>query len=422
MLRPEMKTLTCPNCGTQIPLEEAVTHQIREELQRDFQAKSAQREKLLKDREAKLANVREQLDQKQQSLEREIERGVKAQIDQLREQTRKQAESALGLQMQDLRLELGEKEKKLAEATEVELQLRRKQREMESRHRELELEVARRIDEEREKIRETAMTVAAEEQQQRLSEKEKLIADLQKQIEVLKQKAQQGSQQLQGETLELTLESLLRQKFPSDEIVPVLNGVRGADLLQQVRTALALECGKIIWEIKSARNWMQSWIAKLKENQRSEKAEVAILVTQALPPGVRAFEFIDGVWVTDPASAVPLAMALRQGLVTIANSCLASEGKAGKMELLYEYLIGIEFRQKIEAVVEAFVTMKTDLESEKRAFAKIWARREKQIEQAITNTALMYGSIQGIVGQSSLPEIASLQLVEANDSSENGEQ
>jgi hypothetical protein len=219
----------------------------------------------------------------------------------------------------------------------------------------------------------------------------------------------------------MEVESLLKQKFFSDEIVPISNGVRGADLLHRVRTASGLTCGTIIWETKRTRNWTQSWIAKLKEDQHTQKAEIAVLVTQALPCEVGAFEFIDGVWVTDPPSAIGLATALRQGLVSVANSRLAADGKTGRMEQLYEYLAGIEFRQKVEAIVEAFMTMKNDLENEQRAFAKIWARREKQIGQVITNMAVMYGGIQGIVGQSTLPEIECLELPEDGDISLTGE-
>jgi hypothetical protein len=406
-----MKTLTCPNCGTQIPLEEAVTHQIREELVRELQATSAQRERAFVDRETKLTTLQAQLDKRQETLDQEIERRVHAQADQLRARARKQAEAVLEVQLKDLSAELSEKEQKLNEARKAELELRRKQRELEMRQQALDLELARRMDKEREKIRQDAARSAAEEQHLRLSEKEKLIGELQKQIELLKQKAQQGSQRLQGEVLELEIESLLKQKFPSDEIVPISNGVRGADLFHLVRIAASgLTCGTIIWETKRTRNWMQSWIAKLKQDQRGQKAEIAVLVTQALPDGVGTFGFIDGVWVTNPPSAIGLATALRQGLVSVAKARLAADGKKGKMEQLYEYLAGTEFRQKVEAIVEAFIAMQADLESEKRAFDKIWARREKQIVQVVTNTALMYGGIQGIVGQSTLPEIPSLEL------------
>jgi hypothetical protein len=416
-----MKTLTCPNCNTQIPLEEAVTHHIREELQRELEAAATKREQALSNRELKLADLQADLDKRKESLDREIGQRLQAQADQFRANVKKQVESAFEIQLRDLRAELSEKEQKLNEATRFELELRKKQRDLESRQQEADLELARRLDEEREKIRQDAARAATEEQHLRLSEKEKLIGELQRQIELLKQKAQQGSQRLQGEVLELEIESLLMQKFPSDEIVPIANGVRGADLLQRVRTVSGLVCGTIIWETKRTQNWTQNWIAKLKEDQRAQKAEIAVLVTQALPCGVKAMEFIDGVWVTNPSSAIGLAMALRQGLVSLANSRLAADGKAGKMEQLYEYVAGTEFRHKVEAIVEAFVTMKNDLENEQRAFAKIWARREKQIVQVITNTALMYGGIQGIVGESTLAEIPSLELPQADDILPTGE-
>jgi hypothetical protein len=416
-----MKTLTCPNCNTQIPLEEAVTHQIREELQREFQAAAAKRDQALSDRELKLAGMQADLNRRKESLDEEIEQRLRAEADQIRANAKKQIESAFEMQLRDLRAELSEKEQKLGEATKFELELRKKQRDLESRQQALTLEVARSVDQELEKIRQEATRAAAEEQQLRLSEKEKLISELQTQIEVLKQKAQQGCQRLQGEVLELEIESLLEQKFPSDEIVPISNGVRGADLLQRVRTASGCACGTIIWETKRTQNWAQNWIAKLKQDQRAQKAELAVLVTQSLPCGVKAFEFMDGVWVTDPSSATGLAMALRQGLVSLANLRLAADGKAGKAEQLYEYLAGTEFRQKIEAIVEAFMAMQIDLESEKRAFAKIWARREKQIGQVLTNTALMYGGIQGIVGRATLPEIACLELPESDGPSTTGE-
>jgi len=405
-----MKTLTCPNCGTEIPLEEAVTHRIREELQREFQADFAKREKAFAERELNLARTQAQLEKRSESLDAEIERRVLAQSNELLKQARREAETSLGFKLQEVNAQLNEKEKKLAEATKNELELRMKQRALESRQQALDLEVARRVDAGLEQVRDETRRTAAEEQRLHLSEKEKVINDLRREIVALKQKSEQGSQQLQGEVLELELESLLNQRFPTDAIVPVSKGVRGADLLQLVKTISGGECGAIIWETKRTRNWTQTWIPKLKDDQRTQAAEIALLVTEALPNGVRTFELIDGVWVTTPSCAMALATALRQGLISVANERLAADGKSGKMEQLYEYLAGTEFRQKIEAIVEAFVTMKADLESEKRAFAKIWARREKQIERVITNTALMYGNVQGIIGQSALPEIQCLTL------------
>jgi hypothetical protein len=407
-----MKTLLCPNCGTEIPLEEAVTHQIREELQREFQIEATNREKALAARETKLAGLQKELNRDKETVEQEIERRVIAQSKELRGQGQKEAERVFGLELQDLRNQLREKDQKLADTNRAELELRKKQRELESRQQVLELEVARKIDEERESIRRQTKAAAVEEHRSRLGEKDKLISDLQAQIEVLKQKAEQGSQQLQGEVPELELESLLKQRFPSDEILPVPNGKRGADLVHLVKTPGQTKCGTVVWERKQTRNWSQGWIPKLKEDQRAQAAELAVLVTESLPDGLNTFEFIEGVWVTTPSCAIALAAALRHGLISVANERSAKNGKTSKMEQLYDYLAGTEFRQKIEAIVEAFLTMQNDLETEKRALTKAWARREKQIQCVIANTALMYGGIQGIVGRSTLPEIKCLELPE----------
>jgi hypothetical protein len=405
-----MKTLTCPNCGTEIRLEEAVTHRIREQLQREFNAEVGKREKSLADRETKVAALQAALTKDKETLEQEIELRLQTRSIEVRQQAQKQAEDTLAFQLKDLRAQLGEKHRKLAEAMNAELELRKKQRELESRQQELEFEVARKIDQERDAIRREARATSAEEERSRLSEKDKLISDLQTQIDVLKQKAEQGSQQLQGEVFELELEFLLKQRFPSDEIMPVLKGTRGADLRQLVKTTGQTVCGTIIWETKRTRNWSQGWISKLKDDQRAQAAELAVLVTESLPENVKTFEFMNGIWVTAPSCALALGAALRQGLLAVANERLAANGKSGKIDQLYNYLAGIEFRQKIEAIVEAFVAMQTDLETEKRLFAKTWAKREKQITQVITNTAEMYGSVQGVVGQSTLPEIECLAL------------
>jgi hypothetical protein len=330
-------------------------------------------------------------------------------------EARHQAREKLALDMQDLQAQLAEQKQQLEVARAAELDLRKKQRELEQQKQALQLEVARTLDEERGKICEAAKLQAAEEQQFRLAEKEKLIGDLQKQIASLKQKAEQGSVQLQGEVLELALEDHLGNEFIYDVIEPVAKGQRGADVLQRVRTNSGLDCGVILWETKRAKAWGKDWPAKLKEDQRAAKAELAVIVSQTLPPGCRTFGQVDGVWVCDFACVLPLAAALRQGLIGMAAARQAETGKQTKMEQLYRYLAGTEFRQRVEALVEAFVAMKKDLDDEKRAFTKRWAAREKQIEGAITHTAMLYGGIQGIVGQNALPDIKPLQLPFSED-------
>jgi hypothetical protein len=231
----------------------------------------------------------------------------------------------------------------------------------------------------------------------------------------LKQKAEQGSQQLQGEVLELELENLLRERFPHDEIEAISNGQRGADILQRVCTSSGEHCGAIVWETKRTRHWSNAWVRKLKEDQRSHAAELAVLVSQVLPDNVGLFGQLDGVWVAEVNVAVALAGALRQGLIYVNHVRRTQEGRNDKMALLYEYLAGTEFRQTIEAIVEAWVELKHDLEAEKRTMERQWKKRDQQLNRAIANTAAMYGSFQGIIGQAALPGIQPLQLGDGTD-------
>ena len=221
---------------------------------------------------------------------------------------------------------------------------------------------------------------------------------------------EQGSQQTQGEVLELELEALLKREFPFDDIEPVSKGVRGGDILQMVKTQSGRVCGKILWEIKRTKAWSDSWIQKLKDDQRDAKAGLAVLVSEALPQGFHHFRQMDGgVWVSDVPSVVSLAIALRVVLVQVASAREFEIGKKEKMELVYTYLTGPEFKNRVSAIVEAFRAMHEDLESEKRAMQRIWERRTKQIEKVISNTSGMYGDLEGLAGNA-LPSIKILEL------------
>jgi len=230
-------------------------------------------------------------------------------------------------------------------------------------------------------------------------EKEQTILAMQKQIEDLKRKAEQGSQQLQGEVQEIELESLLKATFPQDMIERVPKGEHGGDLLHRVIGPQSQECGTILWESKRTKSWSDGWPAKLREDQRAAKAEIAVIATQVLPKGVETFYLIEGVWVTHMRAVLPVALALRQMLVEIGCARQASEGQQTKTALVYQYLIGPRFRQRIQAIFEAFSSMDEDLAKEKRAILKQWAKREEQIGRAMQATVGMYGDLQGIAGK-----------------------
>lgn len=407
---PMPDNIECPNCGAEIPLSDAVTHSLREGFQRDFAARKNELEGAIAQKQQEVEKQRAALEDSRRELDAQVAKRVKEERDKLRVDLLKEAQSAAAMEMQDLRAQLVEGKKKLEDAQMQELALRKRERDLEDRAKQQELEIERKLSEERGKIQESSRQQAAAEQQMRFAEKEKLISDMKSQIETLKQKAEQGSQQMQGEVQELQLEEALRQTFPFDEITSVPTGTRGADLLQKVRGANGQTCGVIIWESKRTRNWTTGWLDKLKEDQRAQGAEIAILVSQALPENITNFAMLDNVWVCGYALALPLAAALRHQLLAVAATRRAESGKGEKMEALYQFVASTAFQQQVQGISEAFFEMQTDLTRERVAMEKLWKKREKLIQRILNGTAGLHGSLEGIVGHLAMPEIKTLEL------------
>jgi hypothetical protein len=267
----------------------------------------------------------------------------------------------------------------------------------------------KRVQESRGSVRDKAKLEAEEGLKLKVLEKEELIAGMQRQIEDLKRKAEQRSQQLQGEVQELELESLLRAKFPRDIIEPVEKGEFGGDVLQRVFGPQGQPCGTILWESKRTRNWSDTWLPKLREDQRAAKADIAMIVSHVLPKGIDGFDLLDGVWVTETRCAMPVAIALRQTLIETSAARNSAEGQQTKMQLVYQYLTGPRFRHRIGAIVEKLSDMQPDLDKERKATTRLWAKREEQIRGVIESTAGMYGDLPGIAGKT-LQEIEGLEM------------
>jgi hypothetical protein len=401
--------IVCPHCGREVALDEALSRRIRQQLQKEVDAELSQKQQLLRQAEAKVQQERRRLEEQTRNLEAETARRVGEERTKLKNLLQKELEEHTGLQMAELKGQVEDKERRLAAFRENELKLRKEKTDLEEAKKGLELEVARRLDDERKRIQEETEKRFAEQYRLKEADKDKVIEDLKRQAEEFRRKAEQGSQQLQGEVAELSLEEALRMSFPVDCIEEVPKGIRGADVIHKVCNQVGQTCGTLIWESKRTKAWSDGWIDKLKEDQREVKAEVAVLVSSVLPKGLNGFARINGVWVCDHGLAVCLAQALRTGLIDVATAKLGVSGKNEKMEMLYEYLSGSEFRQQVEGIVDAFTGMKEDLDREKRAMEKIWAKREKQIERAVKNMGRMYGSMEGIIGRS-MPEIDLFEL------------
>jgi len=303
--------------------------------------------------------------------------------------------------------QLTEKESKLREANEKELVLRKEKNKLKEDKQNFELEKQRQLDEGRKKIIEEASKKATEEQQYVIAQLKKQLTDATKAKDDLARKLEQGSQQTQGEVLELELEEILKAEFPYDEILPVPKGVSGADIIQKVFDRSSRLCGQIVWESKKTKAWSEGWIQKLKDDQRTIKADLAVIISTVLPEDVRGFGFREGVWICDIKLAIALATALRINLESVTREKAMSVGKNKKMEILYTYLTGVEFKQRVEAIVEAFSSMDDGIKKERMAYEKIWSEREKQIKKAMNNTIGMYGDMSGLVA---LPQIKRLEL------------
>ncbi len=403
------QSIKCPNCHIEFPLSDALSNRIKEGLRAEYEEKAVRKELEVRKREEELRKKLSELDEARKAVEDTVASRLSAEKAKLVEEAGKRALERFEAELRDMKEEQARKDELLEDARKKELELRRKARELEDEKKALDLEVARKIDAEREMVRRSALEMFSEEHRLKDLEKDKKISDMLKTIEELKRKGEQGSMQAQGEVLELDLEALLKSMFPVDMIEPVPKGIRGADIIQKVYTRSGQHCGSIVWESKRTKAWNDDWIAKLKDDQRDIRAEVAVLVTEALPKGVSSFAQIEGVWVTVVGLAGCLAEVLRAGLVQLSLARLSTVGKNEKMEAIYAYLSGQAFRQRVEGIVESFKELKEELESEKRAMTRIWARREKQLERAVTNTAGMYGDMQGIIG-STLPELKSLEL------------
>jgi len=296
----------------------------------------------------------------------------------------------------------------------LEIKLRQERQNLEAEKAEVELRVAREIDEQRKEIEERARKGVDAEQNLVLREKDQLLQQMKKQIEELKRKAEQGSQQLQGEVLELALEERLSSMFPLDRVKPVPKGVNGADLIQEVCDRTGVVCGLILWETKRTKNWSDGWLGKLKADQLAAKADVALLLTQTLPKDCERFQQINGLWVTSYACAFDLAFVLRKSLIELAKARRAARGKNEKMEIVYDYLSSPQFGTRVESVLNMLVSLKSDLDGEKRAYAKIWSKRQTQIEGVIGSMAHIVGDLQAI-GDLSLGEVKSLSLAQIED-------
>lgn len=396
--------IKCPNCGHSFEPNDA----IREEVEKEFRSKVTDWQK-----------------KKNEEFQIKLEDEKKRLQTNLEENLRKTISSDFENKLRLLEQNNKDNEEKLKESRRKELEFLKMEQDLKNKEEELDLTVQKKLQVERErlsedirKIEEQKIAARENEFQLRLKELEKQLEDQKRLAEEMRRKAEQGSTQLQGEVQELALEEMLRATFPFDTIVEVGKGVEGADCILFVKNNQGQECGKIIFESKRTKGWSNNWVDKLKNDMRSQQADLAILVSQVYPKGMDCFGEKDGIWIASFKEFIGLTMALRNAIIRIAETKKSEENKGEKMNMLYNYLTGTEFRQQIEAIVEGFVAMKGSITKERVQMEKLWKEREKQLEKVLLNTSGLYGSIKGIAGAS----IQDIPLLEGPDSADDVEE
>jgi len=420
-----MSTLIiCPNCKTQFEPEAAIAQSVEERVRKEFNEKwadlSKQKDDQFRQEKEQLLKLQQNKEQQwqQQQNEKEIQ-WQQQQKEQRRklEEEQKETEARLLKELSakvgadyETKLRLLEDtnkthESKLAEAREKELEFLKKMQELKTREQEMELKVQRTLTEERNKIAEAIKKDEQEKSKQRdteyemsIKERDKQLDDQRKLIEDMKRKMEQGSMQLQGEVQELALEELLRYAFPFDLVNEVGKGVKGADCIQTVRNSFGQECGKIIFESKRTKDFSQEWIEKLKADMRVLGADIAVIVTQAMPRDMTGFGERDGIWICNFNEARSMVHVLRELLIKVWKERRSQDSKGDKMTLLYNYLISGEFSEQWSAIREGFMGMKISIQKERDQMEKMWKAREKQLEKVLLNAAHIRGSIEGIAG------------------------
>ncbi|ANE53157.1 DUF2130 domain-containing protein [Flavisolibacter tropicus] len=414
--------IKCPACATSFDVQDVLSADVEQKLKLEYEKRlqqslsqiEAERKKLTEQEEEfekKRKNqnelFRQQLEKEKQKLEAQaLADKQKLEVD-LQQQLRKSISQDFENQLRILKQSDEEKEEKLRTAQKKELEFLKKEQELKNKEQELELQLQKKLLE----GRQTLLEQVRKDEEQRLAMKEEehlfKMKDLQMQleeqkklIEEMKRRAEQGSMQRQGEVQELLLEELLKDHFPFDIIGEVGKGVEGADCIQTVRNHLGNDCGKIIFESKRTKTFNNGWIDKLKADMRSKGADVAILVTQTYPKDFKCFGELDGVWVCSFSEVLPLTTAMRHTIMRVAETKKGEENKGEKMQLLYDYLTGNEFRQQMETIVEGFLSMKTSIDKERIQMEKLWKEREKQLHKVLMSTSGLYGSIKGIAGAS----------------------
>ncbi|MBK7573353.1 MAG: DUF2130 domain-containing protein [Bacteroidetes bacterium] len=404
-------TLICPKCSTEINIEKAIFDQLAASQQKELQRKEKELEAQYRLHEEKVNEKELELENRIASQEKEINSLLKQREIALRESLKVELNDELKLELDSQKNRLEEQKEQIRSFKLKELELLREKEVLEQSKADIELTLQRKLTEQKIALEEKIRKQEQEAGYLRMQEKDELISNLNRQVDDMKRKMEQGSMQSQGEILEIELIKLLAEVFPYDEIKDVPKGVNGADVIQVIKNKFQQSCGTIIYEAKRTKVFSPTWLDKLKSDQRTLGADIAVLVSEVLPKGMEQFGLVNGVWVCSFREVSALSLVLRESLMQIQDVKSSEENKNDKMTMLYDYLTSREFSNLLQAVVDGFVNQKATLEREKRSLQSLWKEREKLIEQSAQAALAMYGGIKAIAGNA-IEKIEELELPE----------
>ena len=418
-------TIKCPNCGTEIDINEVLYHQLenkyknehlaeKKKLEAEIEAKRKEYKTHLDSLKVKEEEFKEQKEKFEEEIKKATQIQLKAERVKLQENLRKEIFDEQSESMALLQKQLEEKSNQVKELNVAKAQIGQLQREKEEMESAIMAKAELALNEKLKLEKEKIQKATDEQNELKLRQKDEQLRQLQEQLQIAQRKAEQGSMQLQGEVQELAIEEWLKEKYPFDTIDEVKKGARGADCMQIVHTRESQNCGKIYYESKRTKDFQKSWIEKFKADMREKGADIGVLVTDVMPSDMQRMGLYEGIWICSFEEFKGISAVLREQIIKIHHAMKSQENKTDKMSLLYGFLTSNEFKMQIEAIVEAFTTMQSDLDSEKRSMQRIWKQREKQIEKVLDNTINMYGSIRGIAGNA-IGNIKALELGYSGD-------
>lgn len=405
--------IKCPNCGFQISVDDALSHQLEEKIRQELEIEQKQKDLELAEKEKILSEKTQKLESEKLNLvnvvNQQVEEKIKTEKIEIEKKAKEEASKETSNELEGLKEILKQKNEKLDQLSKDSVELMKEKEKFEENKKTFELDMLKKQEEIRQKVSEEVGNQMGEKYQHQIAELNKKLTDAQKANEEMDRKLKQGSQQTQGEVLELELEDLLKKEFIYDEVIPVPKGINGADVIQKVKNNNGKICGTIVWESKRTKNWVDGWIPKLNDDKRREKADLAVIVSNCLPEGIKNFDIRDGVVITNFQSIFGVTTFLRNQIFRVSEAKLSNENREKKSEIVYSYLISNEFKQRIEVWLEYFKNRQEEVNKEKLYFTKKWEKEDKNLQKIFLNTAGIYGDLQGLIG-SALPKIDLLEL------------